>query len=266
MVNYREIVSGVEAGLFRMKDPNVSSEEFQRRLDKFKNFSYKGLSDDEIFWMLTYIMFFNIGRKASMIEKKLPLLREYLYGFNKVANLSDTDLDEVISHTGFGLQVTRSRENAKKFSVIIKQYGSFAGYLEQALGIKGTDCSTDKIQRLYQDLMFRFKGTGIGETARWHFITELGFYSLKPDSVIKRIFHRLGLISDEQDNSETIEVGREFARQLNLPMRYIDIIFVKFGQEGSSDLLGTVDGICLNKNPKCNLCPLIMFCNFDAGS
>lgn len=260
MVNCKEIVQGIENGLLAIKRPSVSKHEFKARLDKFKNFSYKGLSDDEIFWMLTYVMFFSLGKRASMIEKKLPLLKQYLYGVVRVANLSDSELNKIITKTGFGLQVIRCRENAKKFLSIINHYGSFEGYLEQLFNIKDTDCSSEKLKLFHQDLNKRY--VGIGETSGWHFITELGFNSLKPDSVIKRIFYRLGLISEEQGNIETIEVGRKFAEKLNLPMRYIDIIFVKLGQEGSSDLLGTTDGICLNQNPKCHLCPLIKFCNY----
>jgi len=64
-----------------------------------------------------------------MIEKKLPLLKQYLYGVDRVAYLSDSELNKISTKTGFGLQVTRCRENAKKFSSIIKRYGSFDGLL-----------------------------------------------------------------------------------------------------------------------------------------
>lgn len=262
---YNEIIKGIEEGLLKMKDSCISNEEFFYRLEHFKHFDYRHLSDDEIFWILTYVMFFNIGKKASMIEKKLPLFKEYLYGYLRVSQLSDIGINNIVNKIGFELQVNRCRENAKKFSAIILQYGSFKNYLEKAFNITGTHCSINKIQLLYDDLGIRFKGSGIGETSRWHFITELGFNSLKPDSVIKRIFHRLGLISDEQSNSETIAVGRNIAHQLNLPIRYIDIIFVKYGQEGSSNLLGTADGICLNNNPKCNICSLNKYCKYNKG-
>ena len=43
--------------------------------------------------------------------------------------------------------------------------------------------------------------------------------------------------------------------------RYIDIIFVKYGQEGKSDEFGLVNGICLSHNPSCNnLCELTDCC------
>ncbi len=261
-MDYQELIRGIEQGLLKMKDSNISTQDFLERLERFKNFDFRKLSDDEIFWRLTYVMFFNIGKKASMIEKKLPILKKYLFGYKQLCALSDSEMEHIAKITGFRLQVYRCRENAKKFARITTQYGSFQKYLEEAFGIQDINCSSQQIQRLYEDLIAIFQGTGIGETARWHFITELGLYSLKPDSVIKRIFYRLGLISEEQSNSETIEVGRYISSQVNLPIRYIDIIFVKFGQDGKSNLLGTIDGTCLSNNPKCNICTVSQLCNY----
>ena len=61
-----------------MKDYNISNQDFFNRLERFKNFDFRGLSDDEIFWRLTYVMFFNMGKKASMIEKKLFMLKNHI--------------------------------------------------------------------------------------------------------------------------------------------------------------------------------------------
>lgn len=262
-MNYREIIKGLERGILLMRQPHLTERQVLERLERFKNFNYKNLSDDEIFWILTYVMFFNIGKKASMIEKKLPLLKPYLYGYRRVANLTDSELNEIIERVGFGLQIYRCKELANRYCKIVDEYGSFSEYLNKAFGIVDTNCSLSQLNQLYNDLMVRFKGTGIGETSRWHFLTELGFYSLKPDSVIKRIFYRLGLIDNEDDNIAAIEVGRSISKSLNLPIRYIDILFVKFGQEGSSDLLGTTDGICLSTRPKCDICPLASICRYN---
>lgn len=261
-MNYREIILGVEDGLKKMKMTNISTDDFKNRLEKFKHFNYIHLDDNEIFWMLTYIMFFNMGKKASMIEKKLPIFKPYLYGYEKLTKLSQKDIDSIISNTGFEKQINWVISNAIVFNTLVKQKGSFKEYMENKFGIKDIYCSSQQLSYLYNDLRIKFKG--IGETAGWHFITELGFFSLKPDSVIRRIFYRLGLISNEDNLTDAIEVGRKISKELNIPIRYLDIIFVKFGQVGQSDLLGTVDGMCTENNPKCYMCSLKNMCKYNS--
>lgn len=69
-------------------------------------------------------------------------------------------------------------------------------------------------------------------------------------------------MENESDLDASIAVGREISKQLNIPIRYIDIAFVKYGQVGQSDLLGTIDGICTENNPKCNICELKPMCRY----
>ncbi|HOM01839.1 MAG TPA: hypothetical protein PLH43_03295 [Acetivibrio sp.] len=259
-MSYDKIVKGIMDGLIKMKSPDIATEEFYRRLNRFKNFDYKKLSDDEIFWMLTYVLFFNMGKKASMIEKKLPLLKENLYGVGKLSHLDFAQIEDIIYRTGFPKQIRWCVYNSKVFYSLLKKYGTFSSYLAEAFNIRDTLCSNDQLRKLYIDIKSKF--VGIGETAGWHFLTELGFFTLKPDKVIRRIFYRIGLIEDESDLDASIAVGREMSKQLNIPIRYIDIIFVKYGQVGQSDLLGTVDGICTENNPKCNICELKSICRY----
>lgn len=259
-MNYDRIVEGIINGLVKMKNPHISLEKFHQRLNNFKNFDYKKLSDDEIFWMLTYVLFFNMGKKASMIEKKLPLLKKYLYGVEKLSHMNSKQIEDIINHTGFPKQVRWCADNSKVFYSLIKNYGSFNNYLVEEFNIRDTLCSNAQLQKLYITLKEKF--IGIGETAGWHFLTELGFFTLKPDKVIRRIFYRIGLIENESDLDASITVGREMSKQLNIPIRYIDIIFVKYGQVGQSDLLGTIDGICTENNPKCNICELKSICKY----
>lgn len=259
-MNYDRIIEGIINGLVKMKNPHVSLEEFYQRLDNFKNFDYKKLSDDEIFWRLTYVLFFNRRIPASTIEKKLPLLRKYLYGVEKLSHLNSKQIEDIINHIGFSEVVRWCVENSKLFYSLINKYGSFNNYLKEEFNIIDTSCSEEQLQKLYLALKKNFKG--IGKSAGWHFLTELGFFTLKPDKVIRRIFYRIGLIEDENDLDATIAVGREISKQLNIPIRYIDIIFVKYGQVGQSDLLGTIDGICTENNPKCNICELKSICRY----
>jgi len=261
--NYMEIVKGIEDGLLKVKVNNVPLEEFKEKLNYFKNFNYKQLTDAEVYFTLIKIMFFNMGKKASMIEKKVPLFKKYIYDYKKVAMLSDQQVEEIIQNIGFGQKIYWCRENAVRYKRIIDFYGSFDKYISKRFDINDTKCSIAHVQKLRDEIKSYF--IGIGETASWHFVTELGFFSLKPDSVIRRIFYRLGLINNMEDMNESINVGRAISEELNIPIRYIDIIFVKFGQEGRSDLIGTTDGICTSENPKCTICTLHKFCKYFKG-
>lgn len=242
----------------------MSEEEFEEKLRQFKSCNYNNFSNKEIFWRLTQVMFFNIGKKASMIEKKIPTLKEYLYDYEQLIILSNEKINEIILITGFPKQVQWSIRNAIVFNNIIKIYGSFQNFISLKYNINNIYCSDKQLENLHYDLKRLFKG--IGETAGWHFLTDLGFNSLKPDSVVRRIFFRLGLIDDENDIKKTIEIGRKISEQLNLPIRYIDIIFVKYGQVGKSDVLGTLDGICTENNPKCNICTIKNFCRYKENN
>lgn len=260
--SYKNIVRCIEEGLLKVKKPEVSTEEFHRRLEEFKNFDYRNIKDDDIFWALTYIIFFNMGKKASMIEKKLPMLKEHLFGYEKLAGLSDMEVTRIVVHTGFERQVRWCKANAETFKGLVSKFGSFKEYLAKEYNICGTDSSNEQLIMLHKDLAMLFEG--IGETAGWHFITEMGFFSLKPDKVIRRIFSRLGLTDKEDDMDGALNVGRQISTELQLPIRYIDIIFAKYGQAGESDLLGTTDGICTDSNPKCDICQLKTFCRYTA--
>jgi DNA-3-methyladenine glycosylase I len=92
---------------------------------------------------------------------------------------------------------------------------------------------------------------------------ELGFTVLKPDIVLSRIFFRLGLVDSQDDNSGVIEAGRKIAVAAKEPIRYIDIIFVLYGQVGEKPYLGLKTGICLEKNPKCKRCDMYNFCTYE---
>lgn len=248
-----ELTSLMVDGLLKMKQERYSKEYVLNKLEKFKDYNYKKMNDNDIFWIITYIMFFNMGKKASMIEKKLPIFKQYLYGYKKLVNLNEKDIIYITGKIGFGLQIKRVIKNADMFNNIILKYGSFNNYLKQVFGINDIYASNDKLLRLYNTFQ---KFDGYAQTAPWHLITELGFMSLKPDTVIRRILYRIGLLNDINDMNRCIEIGREIARNTGLPIRYIDIVMVKYGQVGESNLLGTKDGICTENNPKCGICGL----------
>src|SRR5690606_16062988 len=120
-------------------------------------------------------------------------------------------------------------ENAKTFKEIITKFGSFQNYLNHFEANK----SFENLILLKEELEHRFEYLGC--ITVYHFLTDLGFNVLKPDRVIMRIFKRLGLIEHENQFLKAVIQGRKFSEATGYPIRYIDITFVKYGQEGRSE-------------------------------
>jgi DNA-3-methyladenine glycosylase I len=145
-------------------------------------------------------------------------------------------------------------KNAVLFRSIIGQHGSFQHYIDS---FRPTD-SIENLTLLKEEMQARFHYLG-GVTA-YHFLTDIGLPVLKPDRVISRIFFRLGATSDESNFLETVIQGRKFAEATDLPIRYIDIVFVAYGQVQSLEF-GIDRGICL-KEPRCQVCALTKYCPY----
>jgi len=114
---------------------------------------------------------------------------------------------------------------------------------------------------LKEELEYRF--AGLGPITTYHVLTDIGLRVIKPDRVICRIFKRLGLIESEEQLLKTVIQGRKFADATGLPIRYIDIVFVSYGQVQSQEF-GLSRGICLEKNPLCSACGATAHCRYFA--
>jgi DNA-3-methyladenine glycosylase I len=145
--------------------------------------------------------------------------------------------------------------NAIIFNNIINTHGEFINYLKSF----GDLNEGITLERLKDDLR---KFDFLGPITAYHFMLDLGLKVWKPDRVIRRILKRLGLIDNLEDIGQAITVGREIADQVGLPIRYIDIVFVKYGQMGEEESFGLPTGICLEKNPRCSICEVQEFCTF----
>jgi DNA-3-methyladenine glycosylase I len=235
-----------------------TEEEFENVYGRFKEFETKARTDDEYFEMLIMIVFYS-GFKAATVEEKEGIILGHFPNYKQVADYSEVDVHRILSDSEMiknERKITACISNAKSFKKIIQHYGSFLKYLE-AYNAKE---SFVNLVELKNDLMYRFHY--LGDTTVNHFLTDLGYNVLKPDRVISRIFRRLGLIDDEKRILHTIEQGKEFAKQTRYPIRYIDIIFVKLGQQGKSKMFGLADGICLEKSPSCSTCLLKEYCTY----
>jgi DNA-3-methyladenine glycosylase I len=245
---YRQIFFNIEENL------RTLSSDFSR-FEDFKKISNKSLpSDDNIFKIIVGIIFYS-GMNAATVTKRLPAIYEYVGDYKKAIQL---DAESML----MDYRVIRNKkkihgciENAQEFEKIVKQFSSFSNYLNSF----GNLDDLKVLDRIKSDFENRF--AYIGKVTAYHLMTELGLNVLKPDRVICRIFQRLGFIQDKNDLIKTLEVGREIAKATNRPIRYVDIIFVKYGQKGSEEGFGLKDGICL-ENPRCGQCSITQYCDY----
>lgn len=131
---------------------------------------------------------------------------------------------------------------------LIQEHGSFRSFLLSFGQLK----ALEDVLLLKETLEAKFGYLG-GVTV-YHFMTDVGLPVLKPDRVITRMFLRLGLIEDKRQLLKTVLHGQKFAAATGLPIRYIDIVFVLYGQ-ASATAYGITQGVCLD-SPRCSACSL----------
>jgi DNA-3-methyladenine glycosylase I len=60
-----------------------------------------------------------------------------------------------------------------------------------------------------------------------------------------------------------VQEARKFSRATGHPIRYIDIVFVDYGQAQNTEI-GIDQGICLELSPSCQVCGATSFCDYYA--
>ncbi len=259
MIDYKTIFDKVESTLISVGSANLSADRIRAKLDEFKHLEGKAFSDADYYWILVYVVFY-AGFRAATVNAKLNLIRRYFPDYETVAGYDESKAAEILSDP----EMIRNRrkvqaciENAKVFKSIINEHGSFQAYIDSF----SPTASSENLMLLKEELEYRFKG--LGRIATYHFLMDIGLPVLKPDRVICRIFQRLGLIESDKQLLKTIIHGREFARATGHPIRYIDIVFVSYGQEESQEF-GLTRGICLEQKPRCRICRVKDYCNYFA--
>jgi len=109
----------------------------------------------------------------------------------------------------------------------------------------------------------------LAKVTSYHFLTEIGMPVLNPNTIIRRVFHRLGLIEGEGTSeallTKAVGQGNEFAKATSHPIRYIDIVFVALGRGHiRSGDIGVEQGICLKDDPQCSICGVSEYCHYFA--
>jgi len=236
-------------------------EDLKQRLDEFKTVAAQIFTDADFFRELVHVAFYS-GFKAETVTRKLPVIDGFLSDYKKVAAYGENNVQEIMANTGMIRHERKIRgciDNAKAFRAIIEEHGSFQQYLDSYRPL----ASSDNLMKLRRDLEAHF--AYLSKVTSLHFLMEIGMPVLKPDRVISRIFYRLGLIDNESESEDqllkAIAVGRNFVQATGHPIRYIDIVFVAYGQVNSTGE-GVQQGICLKDKPKCDICGVTKYCQY----
>lgn len=256
---YKEVFQVVEKRLIEAGSTQMDKAEIRGHLNNFKLFENRELTDDQYFLILVFVAFYS-GFKAATVTSKRDIIQRHFPSWKEASAYDEKDIkkiindSEMISHEG---KIRACVANAKTFSSLISKHGSIKNYIDSY-------SPTESFENL---LLFKeaLEATFayLGGITVYHFMTDIGLPVLKPDRVMCRIFERLGLLENQGQLLKAVIQGRKFAAATGLPIRYIDIVFVAYGQVKSEEI-GISEGICL-KTPRCSECSIQKYCGFMAN-
>lgn len=257
MTDYKAIFDTIEKSLLIEGSKNLPLEQIQERLDVFKHIEGQSFSDADCYKILVGVIFYS-GFRAATVNAKINTIYKHFPDFETVAKYDEKEFNNILADKDMIRNQNKIKaciENARLFKTIIQKHGSFQKYVDKFNGKE----SSEGFLLLTQELENNF--AGLGKITAHHFLMSVGFPVLKPDKVICRIFERLGLIENREQILEAVLQGRKFTEATGYPIRYIDIVFVAYGQVQSKEF-GIDRGICLETNPSCHLCGARNFCNY----
>jgi DNA-3-methyladenine glycosylase I len=260
-VDYQAIFNELESTLIRMGNEDAGVD-MRQRLDEFKTFATRSLTDLDYFRILIHVTFYS-GFKAVTVESKLPVIDGYFRDYRTVADYGPRNISEMLNDDGMIRhkgKIQACIDNAQTFRTLVEKHGSFKSYVDSYSPI----ASVENLERLRRDLKERFRY--LSKITSYHFLTDIGMPVLKPDRVVRRILYRLGLLNDDQRVDErmlaaAVAVGAAFVKSTGHPIRYVDIVFVAYGQVKSTGV-GVSQGICLKDSPRCNVCGVTRYCRY----
>ncbi|MEK6782302.1 MAG: DNA-3-methyladenine glycosylase I [Bacteroidota bacterium] len=229
----------------------LSDKPFADKFSEFRNLTFCRRTDDEYFQIIKEVIFYS-GFRAETVTNKLDIINKHLPDYKTVSLFDDRNLAAIHADKKMiknERKISAAISNAKTIESIVKQHGSFQSYIDSF----NPTASFENLLLLKEELQYRFDY--LGEVTVYHFLMDIGLNVMKPDRVLVRIFQRLGLIENEKQFFKTVFQARSIATATGYSIRYIDIVFVTYGQQGNY-------AICLEQNPKCNLCGLTKHCNY----
>lgn len=261
MENYQKIFRGIENTI--QIETGLKKEDFDKLFLNHKSLNKKTFTNEEI-WKLFVNVIFNSGFKASTVTHKLNDIYEVFGDYKKMCLVKYEDINSLIKNKKIinnEKKIKAILNNAKKFEEIIKKHKTFLNFIESY----GDLNNIDNLNLLKKAIMKDYKFGFIGEVTIYHLFTDLGLNVVKPDRVLNRVFNRIGLISNDNENEKIIKICQEISKSTNEPIRYIDLIFVLFGQIDKKPEFCLNNGICLNKNPRCEKCQINNLCKYYAS-
>jgi len=259
-VELKEIFKEAEKTIFAQS--TLKKSQLTEALESFKQIKKTNRKDNDYFLIMVHVAFYS-GFKATTVNDKIDAINDLFGDLDKVSKFNEAKVQKIIDSKkiiNHRQKINGIIHNAIQIKSIQKEFGSFDKYLESF----GDTDKYENFLNLEKELKKKFKYLG-GITV-FHFLTDIGYDVVKPDRVLCRIFYRLGLVDSEVDRAGVIKVGRQFSIACKVPIRYIDIIFVVYGQVGEKKEFGIKDGICLSTNPKCKICGIYEYCNYKQKS
>ena len=254
---YQRVFEQIEESLIQYGSRRIPETDIRSAFDVYKTFADRELTDDLCFSILLNVVFYS-GFRAATVTARMEAISHCFPNWHAVSDYQDDDVTAIMTYPGMirnKRKILATIENAKVMKQLIEVHGSLAHYIASFT----PKDSFENLLLLKEELEARFQY--LGEVTVYHFLTDIGMPVLKPDRVICRIFNRLGLTETEGQLLKTVIQGRKFAEATELPIRYIDIIFVAYGQMQSLEF-GIDRGICL-KEPRCHECGVKEFCHFN---
>jgi DNA-3-methyladenine glycosylase I len=264
MRNYKSIFERVEKALHDEASKGMPRADVQAALEEFKHIQGRRFSDSEAYRKLVHVIYY-AGFGANIVGQKLHTINKWFPDFPVVAAYDEAKLKQILSDPDMIKFEDKARANilnAREFKKIVKQFGSFHDYVD-SFNAQGSSGNWFKLK---DDLRGRFARMAL--ISPYHFMMDIGLPVMKPDRVVARIFYRLGLIPREEikydsDAEAVVRQGEQFADATGYPIRYIDIVFVSYGQVRSDDI-GLAQGICLGDKfkPRCEVCKVTGECDY----
>ena len=236
-------------------------------------------ADADYFRIMVHVIFYS-GMKATTVSKKIPAIDRHFPSYSVVAEYKDEDIKAILGDSEMLRNERKIRgciSNAIKFAEVVKEHGFFAGYLHHIASVEDLKTglkSLEDLRGLWTDLQKRFEF--LGRITSFHYLMEIGYYLVKPDRAVTRIFSRLRLVDglpnpDHPDPQkltndqlwQIVQVGQQFAEATQEPIRYVDLVFVVYGQAEGQDPKYFPLGICLDKEPRCSLCGVSASCRYE---
>jgi len=213
--SYRRMVRSLKASM-----PNIEDE-----LDDYRKVDYKSWSDDKFVSVMARTVFTAGFNDKTVEDRWLTITKAFSnFDIHKVAKYSEKDVQRIIKNPNIIRHEGKIRAvivNAKKMEEIIKEYGSFANYINNF---------SSPPEKLIEEL-WKIKFKWIREVGIYEFVKEMCFPFIKPDRQIRKVFLQLGLIDKETSLEEIVDIGKAMAEAVNERPCVVDCVLWHYGQE-----------------------------------